>query len=248
MKGEKKGKKLKVFYITGMIDTIIHGVVFKRKMASEDIELIIVDSPGKGKRRKEEKLHDFDATVDDLANELNKNIKPGEPFIIQGYSMGAYLAFELYYILEEKYGVIPSYIVFMGMEHPDRKRMEKIRVRNNSILEAAIKERSKLHPQLLDTRLYKTLKEVSIHDLSVYRTYSYTPKDHKIQCPVTLMYGSLEYDYPYEELVLPILQDLFEHKIDTIRFEATHIFGVTMMPEIKAELERIIKGLRVDYE
>lgn len=237
-----------MFYITGMSETMFHGVIYKRKLNCEEIELIVVDSPGKGKRRKEEKLHDFNATVDDIADEIHKKISQREPFMLLGYSMGAYLSVEVYYSLEEKYGVLPACIVLMGMEHPDKKIMEKIRTRDRSILETVLEERTKLNPEMTETRIHKVLMEAPFHDLKVYRTYSYVPKDHKIQCPVTLIYGSLEYDYEYEKKVLPLIQELVQHKMNMVCFEANHLFGLTMIPEIKEELIKIIIGLGVANE
>lgn len=233
---------MKLFYITGMFDTLIHGVVFKRKMESEQIQVIILDSPGKGRRKKEKKIDNFNDTVEDLAKELYRKVKDTEPFIILGYSMGAYLSYELYYVLLEKYNICPVHIVFMGMEHPDKQLMKTIHKRTQSFTEYLYNKQISQGSYRKGTRWNKEMENIFFHDLKMYREYKYEPKKIKIQCPVSIFFGNQEYEYNYADKVLPIMQeDLFQQKMNVASFDGDHLFGLIQIPEIKMEVEKIIK-------
>jgi external thioesterase TEII len=97
---------------------------FLKKHLSSNIEFIALELPGRGKRHNEKLLKTLDECVEDYFNQI-KNLRNGNPFIIYGHSMGAFLGL----FLVSKFEVIndnPSHLIVSGNAGPGVKKEEEI--------------------------------------------------------------------------------------------------------------------------
>jgi len=86
----------------------------------KDVEVIAVELPGRGKRAKEELLHDFDAAALDLFAQILPRLS-GADFIIYGHSMGSLLGLRIAAMLEAC-GKYPAGALFTGNAGPGIKK------------------------------------------------------------------------------------------------------------------------------
>lgn len=74
---------------------------------SEDIELKIVELPGRGHRTKEKPIVDMQLLIRELASQIEKNIN-GKPFAFFGHSMGGAIGFEVMRELRRRGAALPT--------------------------------------------------------------------------------------------------------------------------------------------
>ncbi|WP_054741846.1 thioesterase II family protein [Cellulosilyticum ruminicola] len=86
------------------------------------VKIICVELPGRGMRRREKFIEDFEELTDHLAQEIyTKN--NGAKFSLFGHSMGAALAFKVCYKLEKQYGISPSKLIVAGRQAPQKENL-----------------------------------------------------------------------------------------------------------------------------
>lgn len=66
------------------------------------LEIIPLEYKGHGYRMDEDFYNDFDEMVDDMLKCVSDKLVQGDPFMIFGHSMGAYVAFKIANLLEKK--------------------------------------------------------------------------------------------------------------------------------------------------
>lgn len=89
-----------------------------KKQLSESIELYALELAGRGKRIKESYYESVDYAAEDLAKTIISQLKENESYAIYGHSMGALVAFETYYKLQEYNCHEPVHIFFSGRKAP----------------------------------------------------------------------------------------------------------------------------------
>jgi len=84
----------KIFLIpnAGGSHTLFYGL---KKYINNDVEVIILELPGRGKRIREQFLKNFDEAISDLYNIICLNLTNNSKYSIFGYSMGCILAYEI---------------------------------------------------------------------------------------------------------------------------------------------------------
>lgn len=92
----------------------------KWTLKKQGINIITVELPGVGSRRKEEFIYDYKDFIDELAIEIQEKSKNCE-FYFFGHSMGAALAFYLAKHMQDKNLKIPKKIVVAGRQPPNEE-------------------------------------------------------------------------------------------------------------------------------
>jgi external thioesterase TEII len=88
----------------------------------EQVDIIPVELPGRGKRMIEPLLVDFEAAAVDLFNKVLDSVE-GPGFLLYGHSMGASLAFNVCSMLEE-IGESPGHLIVSGNAGPGIKTQQ----------------------------------------------------------------------------------------------------------------------------
>ena len=162
-----------------------------------EIELAIVQLPGRESRLREPPYRQMTDLVDDAVEALGEAL--ADPFVLFGHSVGALLAFELAMALEAG-GLAPAGLIVAGQNSPPRGSSgsgaigQSVPGEDELTDEALLSQLKELGgtPQsvLDDPDLVDLLLPAFRADADLIRTYRPTD-DRRISCPVTA-YGGLE--------------------------------------------------------
>lgn len=160
-------------------------------MLEGHIELHPVEISGRGLRYDEQYNTDFPEMLNDLADQV-KQYADKVPYAIFGHSMGAVLAYELYYRLVEEGYPAPVHLFISGRPAPNTIAGRKsLLSKMFGQLQHNIFRKNGGIPDEIAKRpeLAKKFREVLQSDIRLMDTYSYKPKQDKIRCPVTIFSG-----------------------------------------------------------
>jgi surfactin synthase thioesterase subunit len=129
-----------------------------KQLLGNHIEIYPVELAGRGARYDEPHDPNFTSMMNDLVTQI-KPYAENNTYAIFGHSMGAVLAYELYYMLAEEGFPLPVHLFLSGrpapVQHAGRKKFRQV------------------------------LKS----DVRLMNTYVAKPKQAKINCPVTIFSG-----------------------------------------------------------
>lgn len=90
-----------------------------KKLFDEDVQLIPVDPPGRGKRISEKPSISLANAVTDILGQVIRILdNTDEPYALYGHSMGSLLAYELLCKLREKHYSFPKHVFLSGRNPP----------------------------------------------------------------------------------------------------------------------------------
>ncbi|WP_246844226.1 type I polyketide synthase [Hydrocoleum sp. CS-953] len=155
-----------------------------------EIEVLPIQLPGRQRRLQEQPFTDFASLIEVLADVLSPYLD--KPFAFFGHSMGAFIAFELAYFLEEKHNLKPMQLFLSGVVPPsDNTLLEKIESlseaeRLNYLLE--ISEIPKTISE--DPSLFNELMNIFKADFQLLKSYYYHYVEKKpLNCPISSFSG-----------------------------------------------------------
>lgn len=161
------------------------GENFPRKIEIEGIEI-----KGRGERFGTGFYRDFAEAVDDIYLLIADQLDQGD-YALYGHSMGAVLAYELYYKIAAARRKLPGHIFFTGRYGP--------LVKNNMYVSSGLPEAELIRrllelggipEQLPESReLLEFYLPIIKNDLRVLETYIFREREDKIQCGITVMNG-----------------------------------------------------------
>ena len=162
-----------------------------------DINLLMLESPGRGRRMREPLLRRFDRIVMDMVDQMDGKLEEG--FTLFGHSMGALLAREAAHELKRRSMPMPAHIVCTGSEAPcylpkgrdyhTRSREELIEVLRGF---GGSQSDVLAHPELM-----QLLEPVFRADFEAVETYRYVERP-PLDIPLTVIIGSEEDIAPEE--------------------------------------------------
>jgi surfactin synthase thioesterase subunit len=207
---------------------------------SPAIDVIALQYPGRQDRRQEACIRDINVLADKITEQLAR--LSDAPTLLFGHSMGATLAFEVAWRLEERGRSAPLGIVASGRSAPGIVRTERVHQRDDSGIIAEIRYLNGTESTLLENEEILRMSLPAIRgDYQAIETYSYTP-GRILSCPVTALTGDSDPRTTIEqaEAWRCYTEGPFRIKV----FPGGHFYLSSNIPavlaEIAADLEQVI--------
>jgi medium-chain acyl-[acyl-carrier-protein] hydrolase len=186
-----------------------------------DIEVLAVETPGRGRRFKEAPIAD----LRDLTQQLCEASKPllDRPFALFGHSNGALLAYELARAIRRRYLLSPQALFLSGKRAPQLLYSEAQLHRLPDAEFIAALQRYNGTPQevLENPELLSVFLPILRADFALSETYRFTPGD-PITAPVYLFGGAHDAVVPERDLLA--WGDACEGEVYYRRFAGDHFF------------------------
>jgi surfactin synthase thioesterase subunit len=154
---------------------------------SPAIDVIALQYPGRQDRRQEACIRDINVLADKISEQL---VRLGDsPTLLFGHSMGATLAFEVAWRLEERGRNTPLRVIASGRSAPGIVRSERVHQRDDAGVIAEIRHLNGTDSTLLENEEILRMSLPAIRgDYQAIETYSYTP-GRILSCPITALTG-----------------------------------------------------------
>ncbi|MGB3440606.1 MAG: alpha/beta fold hydrolase [Actinophytocola sp.] len=201
-----------------------------RALAPE-VDVLAVQYPGRQDRRREPVLR----SIDDLADGLAAAIAPltDRPLTIFGHSLGATLGYEVARRLEQS-GIIPTALFASGRPAPHRSRVERIHLRDDAGLLAAMKQLGGTEAELLDDEDVLAMVMPAIRgDYTAAETYTHRPGP-KLRCPIYALTGDNDPKVTVAEA--DAWREHTESDFELSVFPGGHFYLNDIVPEILTRL------------
>lgn len=152
-------------------------------------ELIPIELPGHGRRFAEPLKYTMEEIVDDCGRQITKKVNG--PYALLGYSMGAWIAYELYYSFLYDKKQLPEHIFICAQEPPTNEAHEKesiCKLSDDDFLNRII-ELGGIPQELRDPDIMKVFLPILRADYTVIETYKNRIKMKGIECNATILVG-----------------------------------------------------------
>jgi len=173
-----------------------------KKYFNDYITVIPVELKGRGKRFNENLYQDMQEAVDDILCVLKKTIERDE-YAIFGHSMGALLAYELYYAITLESLRKPNHIFFSGHSAPccgrDREKLHLLS--DDEFVKRIIALGGMPEEVLCNGELLDIVLPYLKNDFRISESYLYKERMAKIECNISVFTGKDE-DTTVEEIQL----------------------------------------------
>lgn len=164
---------------------------------SPAIDVIALQYPGRQDRRHELCIRDIDVLADRITEQLL--YLSNKPTVFFGHSMGATLAFEVAWRLEQKGFDAPLRVIVSGRRGPTINRREKIHLSSDAGLLAEIRMLNGTDSAVFDDEEILRIALPAIRgDYEAIETYSYVP-DRMLSYPITVLTGDSDPRTTFEE-------------------------------------------------
>ncbi len=210
---------------------------FKRLKEGIDprIEVIVIEYPGRGKRRGEDFSETLTGLIRDAADSMNRKRDVELPYSVLGYSMGSVLAYEIL-VSGEINGACSH--VFLSAEISPRDRAAQLSQVQNPTDQFILK-RAKglggLDPRLAENeRFAQIFIRPLVSDYKLFYTYRFADGRDKLKCNATFFYS--QKDTPLAEVKK--WDELIEGDLDYYEFGENHFF----INQYYAQMSEIING------
>ncbi len=155
-----------------------------KKWYFDDIDIIPIDLPGRGKNINLPLLKTFDMALEFVKEVVDNEIKKNEKWVLFGHSMGAYIAFELERIVKNK----PSLLILSGINFPSEPISLSILNENDEDLIFRLSELGGIPENIKDIHLFANWFSPLIrNDLQILNTYRFTNKNNPEKIPIIII-------------------------------------------------------------
>ncbi|MCA6092892.1 alpha/beta fold hydrolase [Streptomyces sp. SCA3-4] len=152
-------------------------------------DVIALQYPGRQDRRREPCLTDLGTLADRVTEQLLT--LDDKPTVFFGHSMGAVLAFETAWRLEQKGVDAPRAVIASGRRAPSSTRPETVHQRDDDGIIAELRLLNGTDPGVLgDDEILRMALPAIRGDYRAIETYHCEPEDRAVQCPVTVLTGA----------------------------------------------------------
>ena len=160
----------------------------------KNIELYPVELAGRGVRYKTALYETFDMAVRDIYDQIKDKVSDS-PYALFGHSMGCWLIYELYYLLQTERKRDPSHLFFSGRRAP-HVTLERETVFHQLPFETfkeKIKELGGISEGLISNEeLMRFFLPVMRSDFKITETYQYAKREQKLNCGISVFCGKEE--------------------------------------------------------
>lgn len=183
-------KEVKLFCIPYSGGSASAYLIWRKEMP-DFIKICPVELMGHGSRINEALYQSVDEAVEDVANTIRSQLKPGDWYAILGHSMGAVLAFEAYYRLEEMGIWEPCHMFFSGRKSPLNSKVttDFYKKSNEEFLDVVYKYGGTTKEIMANKELRDLFLPILRTDFMIAETYTCLHKREKIHCNITVTNG-----------------------------------------------------------
>lgn len=170
-----------------------------KKSGKKDMEIMIYEYPGHGRRRNEAYFHNYQEAVRTIASELREKTGANSgKFYLMGHSMGTYIALGVAEFMSENYKMIPEAVFVSGQSSPMHVLKEYGKLDNDMLLEY-LKSLGGMDDEILENPKYQDFFLAPVRaDMHVLDTYTYS--GNKCQCRLYVAYGDCDPEIEEERL------------------------------------------------
>ncbi|MBT2765876.1 thioesterase domain-containing protein [Paenibacillus sp. ISL-20] len=151
------------------------------------IQIFPIDYPGRGYRINEELVGDMKSLLDDLYCKIAESRDHNCPFGLFGHSMGATIAYELFFRFQQSSHAAPSHLFLSGRSAPD---MAEESIRNRHLYDSEQLKREVLSFGGTDSpHLLELFLPIIRNDFKVLETFSAPKREPIINCKPVIFMG-----------------------------------------------------------
>lgn len=194
-------------------------------------EICLNELAGRGGRYDEPFYQSVNQAAEDLADRINKKMDTDDEYILFGHSMGALLVYEIYFEMKKRGIKPPKHIFFSGRRAP-QITFEKCNVENmdeNTFLKM-VEELGGLPKEFYKEEIKSVFLPILKSDFFLIDNYLYQSKKNKIDCDVSVLYGTEDTSMLVEEALK--WEELCDKKINFHKFDGSHFFINTCSEKI----------------
>ncbi|MDH6125723.1 alpha/beta fold hydrolase [Kitasatospora sp. GP82] len=157
---------------------------------SPAVDVLALQYPGRQDRRREPCVEDIGTLADLITDELLALDE--KPTVFFGHSMGAVLAFETAWRLEQKGQHAPRSVIASGRRAPSTTRTETVHNRDDDGILAELRLLNGTNPQLLgDEEIVRMAMPAIRGDYRAIEKYG-CAADRRLRCPITALTGDAD--------------------------------------------------------
>ncbi len=211
--------KLKVFcfYFAGGSSSVFRSWI----TATESIDFIPVELPGRGIRISEPHIVDVKHLVNELIPLLYK-ITQESPFSLYGHSLGAMVAFQLAWELQERRLKTPELLIVAGRHAPNQP--DPSALHSDMSDEEMIEELRNLNgtpKEILDNKnIIRFMIPMIRSDLKLHESFTYVGQ--KLKAPIVAHCGDCDHDA--NKMMMNYWQDMTTENFALEEFKGDHFF------------------------
>jgi len=210
-------------------------------------DVVLMELAGRGQRIDEPFYNSIDDAAVDLSNTIAYEICENDDYYIFGHSMGALLAFEVYYKLRERRIKPPKHIFFSGRIPPQILFRERnIYLSSDDDDDDAFINRVSQFGGISDDFKNDEVKAIFLPilraDFKILDAYVYREKKEKIECDLSVLYADDDFSTPYTDLEKWVVHA--GGKMKFCKFHGGHFFVNTSQTRISEYILNVVKADR----
>lgn len=161
-----------------------------KKYLDNLIKLYAVELSGRGKRYDESLYDNLEEALQDIYNEIKDDLVSDYAFF--GHSMGALLAYELYFKVLEHNRKGPRHIFLSGFQAPNMpsRSATTYNLPTLKFIESMRSLGGTPEEVLKNNDLLRICLPILRSDLKLVETYQYVEKSSKLDCDISVLYGT----------------------------------------------------------
>ncbi len=177
-----------------------------KKYLDKDIKVKYVTIPGRKNGKNDVVYHNITEMAEAVSDEIERNVD-GMDYAIFGHSLGSLLAYEIYYVLEQRNLNRPKHMFFSGMMAPTKLSFYN-QIRNKMAHSVEMKNQGVMSAYEMD---------MSITNQYIWKSHS------EIQTDVTVLYGKMD-EFIQNEKDIKQWGKLVSEKCEFYAFDGGHYY------------------------
>ncbi|MDP4146584.1 MAG: thioesterase domain-containing protein [Bacillota bacterium] len=194
-----------------------------KSLLSGSIELCPIELAGRGRRFNSDFYQTLEEAVEDISDVILSEVEECE-YAIFGHSMGALLAYEVYYSLIKKGLKKPKHIFFSGRKAPqiENDKIKRYKLPDEEFIKVVYKYGGNTKEVFQNKELMDLFIPILRSDFRIVEDYEFKEKNEKIQTNMTTFYGSNDEGASYSK-IMPWKVHA-EKNFNVIEFNGGHFF------------------------